>query len=325
MSNDIRLDSLEKVDVRTIWEREDKEFTPWLAREENIALLGKTIGFELEVQEEEVSVGPFRADILCRDTVSAEMVIIENQLEKTDHTHLGQTLTYAAGLDAVTIIWIALRFVEEHRAALDWLNRITHEKIRFFGIEIEAWKIGDSLPAVKFNIVAKPNDWSKTVKDTSAKAKSLTERQKVLLAFWTQFGAFLEQKETRFNPPTPYQVNWVGWGIGRTGTSLEVVVNANEINVRIFLDGGRHPTWFHKLQDEKDKIEAELGFKLLWEEKKGFKASYLTIRKKINTHSNEDWIPAFTWLLEHMEVMDRVFRPRIAGLYDEPMPEELEE
>ena len=156
MATKTRLGKLEPVELRDCWEREDSDFTPWLASDENIALLGEAIGLELEVQQEEAAVGPFRADILCRDTNSGGLVIIENQLERTDHSHLGQTLTYAAGLDAVTIVWIAASFTEEHRAALDWLNRISHEGVRFFGVEIELWRIGDSAPAPMFNIVAVP-------------------------------------------------------------------------------------------------------------------------------------------------------------------------
>lgn len=111
---------------------------------ENIALQGATIGVELEVESQEKDVCPFRADILCRDMVSNHYVLIENQLERTDHVHLGQLLTYAAGLDAVTIIWVSSRFTEEHRAALDWLNRATTSEFDFFGSEIEPWRIGDS-------------------------------------------------------------------------------------------------------------------------------------------------------------------------------------
>lgn len=140
---------LERVDLREAWETEDGDFTPWLAQEENIALLGDAIGIDLEVEAQEKQVGPFRADILCLDTATTDKhwVLIENQLYRTDHTHLGQLMTYAAGLDAVTIVWIAGQFAEEHRVALDWLNEITEEEIRFFGIEVELWRIGNSPPA----------------------------------------------------------------------------------------------------------------------------------------------------------------------------------
>jgi hypothetical protein len=137
MSTTTPLGRLERADLREVWLSEAGDFTPWLAREENVALLGDAIGLELEVEAQEKDVGPFRADILCKDTATANWVLVENQLERTDHGHLGQLLTYAAGLQAVTIVWIAQRFTEEHRAALDWLNEITDDRFNFFGLEIE--------------------------------------------------------------------------------------------------------------------------------------------------------------------------------------------
>ena len=128
-----------------------------------LEILGKEIGIDLEVEATEKHVGPFRADILCKDTINGNWVLIENQLEPTDHKHLGQLLTYATGLKAVTIIWIAERFTEEHRATLDWLNNITDETLNFFGIEVELWKIGDSPSAPRFRMVSKPNDWTKSI------------------------------------------------------------------------------------------------------------------------------------------------------------------
>ena len=157
------LGKLQKVDIKTVWKTEYNHFTPWLAKEENIAILGEELKIDLEVIEMEESVGPFRADILCKDTGTDKYVIIENQFGKTDHTHLRQIMTYASGLDAFTVIWIAENFTEEHRAALDWLNNITDENIEFFGIEIELFKIGESSPAPMFNMVSKPNTWSKSI------------------------------------------------------------------------------------------------------------------------------------------------------------------
>lgn len=144
------LGRLEKVDLRTYWKSESHDFTPWLASPQNIQLLAEAIGLELEVEAQEKGVGPF-SDILCKDTTTNDWVLIENQLEPTDHTHLGQLLTYAAGLQATTIVWVSERFTSEHRAALDWLNEITEEKFAFFGIEVELWRIGDSVPAPKLN------------------------------------------------------------------------------------------------------------------------------------------------------------------------------
>src|SRR3989338_3343609 len=137
------LGKLEKVELREIWQNEGQSFTPWLAEEKNLEMLGEAIGIELELEAQEKDVGPFRADILCKNTEDDSLVLIENQIERTDHKHLGQLLTYAAGLQSVTIVWVASKFTEEHRKALDWLNEITDERFSFFGLEVELWKIGN--------------------------------------------------------------------------------------------------------------------------------------------------------------------------------------
>ena len=184
--NTTKLGKLEKKDLRDIWTSEAGGFTPWLAEAQNLALLGDTIGIELELEAQEKTVGPFRADILCKDTTDGNWVLIENQLERTDHTHLGQLLTYAAGLKAVTIVWIADKFTDEHRAALDWLNEITDDRFNFFGLEIELWQIGDSPIAPKFNIVCKPNDWSKTVSDAASRIEEgeVSETKLLQQEYW---------------------------------------------------------------------------------------------------------------------------------------------
>ena len=174
-----KLSRLERVDLRKAWVSEPAHFSMWLAREENLALLGEALGMSLVLEATEKSVGPFAADILCREPQTEQWVLIENQLEQTDHTHLGQIITYAAGLDAVTVIWVAAKFVEEHRAALDWLNEVTAEGTNFFGVEVELWRIGDSAVAPKFNIASKPNAWSKRV-TKSAGEWSAMERGDVL-------------------------------------------------------------------------------------------------------------------------------------------------
>src|SRR5688572_3350887 len=158
---------MQPVPLREAWESESGDFTPWLAQEENIEQLSEALGLELEVEAQEKDVGPFRADILCKNTVDGTWVLIENQLERTNHGHLGQLLTYAAGLEAVTIVWISQRFTEEHRATLDWLNQITDERFNFFGVEVELFRIGTSPLAPNFKVVSKPNDWSKTVTDAA--------------------------------------------------------------------------------------------------------------------------------------------------------------
>jgi len=197
------LGRLRRIDLRQVWLSEPGGFTPWLAQEENLRLVGETIGIDLELESQEKAVGPFRADILCKDTATDQWVLIENQLERTDHLHLGQLITYAAGLQAINIVWVAQRFTEEHRAALDWLNEQTDDHINFFGLEIELWQIGDSQIAPKFNVVSQPNEWTRTVHKSVANSGPLSEYRALQLEFWTSYKQYLESSNSPLRCQTP--------------------------------------------------------------------------------------------------------------------------
>jgi len=160
----MNLGKFQKIELRDYWESEPADFTPWLATEENIEELGNAIGIDdIEVEGTEVFIGNFKADILGRDS-NNNKIIIENQLEKSNHDHLGKIITYASGVDASIIIWICNGITDDHRRAIDWLNEHTDENINFFAIEIELWKIDDSIPAPRFNVICRPNEWAKTTK-----------------------------------------------------------------------------------------------------------------------------------------------------------------
>lgn len=193
---DQQLGRLKSVDLRDIWISEAAEFTPWLARPENLEVLGETLGIDLELEAQEKTVGPFRADILCKDIGGDHWVLIENQLERTDHAHLGQLLTYAAGLQAVTVVWIAAQFTDEHRAALDWLNKITDNSFRFFGLEVQLWRIGTSPAAPRFNVISKPNDWSQSVKQAARVIDDadLSETRVMQRNYWEALNPVLNSK-----------------------------------------------------------------------------------------------------------------------------------
>jgi hypothetical protein len=205
---EIKLGRIESVDLRSIWTSEDRHFTPWLAQPENLETLGETLGIELELEAQEKYVGPFRADLLCKNTADDSWILIENQIEKTDHKHLGQLLTYAAGLEAITIVWISAQFCEEHRAALDWLNQKTDESVRFFGLEVELWKIGDSPAAPRFKVISQPNDWANTVRHA---ATGLMERPSEILRvkYWTAFRSYLQENKSHLKPQKPAANHWV--------------------------------------------------------------------------------------------------------------------
>jgi len=193
-----------------------------LARPENVELLADELGLDLEVEAQERNVGPFRADVLCKNTVDDTWVLIENQLERTDHTRLGQLLTYAAGLEAVTIVWIAEQFTEQHRATLDWLNEITDEKFNFFDVEVELFQIGDSPFAPHFNIVSKPNDWSKTVAEAARRIESgdLSPTKQLQQTFWTRLREYAEARGSSLRFQKPHPQHWTNLSIGRAGLFL---------------------------------------------------------------------------------------------------------
>lgn len=308
------LGRLERVDLRTYWLREDTDFTPWLGEEENIGLLGTTIGMDLEVQEQEASVGPFRADILCRNTADNSFVLIENQLERTDHTHLGQLLTYAAGLNAVTLVWVVERFTEEHRAALDWLNRITDEGFHFFGIEVELWRIGDSVPAPKFSVVAKPNDWAKTVREAATSSAPVTEIGKLRADYWSAFATFLTQENSSFRPPKAANWGWQTWGLGRTNFQLCAVVNMRDGEIAVYLNLGGPDAEAHYqlLLAQQQEIEAGFEFDLVWE--KMSKERKLIIRQVADTADVDAWPAQQEWLHRTMLAFQRVFKPLVREL-----------
>ncbi|MGI3165344.1 DUF4268 domain-containing protein [Pseudooceanicola sp. 200-1SW] len=312
------LGRLEKIDLRDIWKTEDQDFTPWLAREENISLLADTLGLELEVEAQEKEVGPFRADILCKDIRNDSWVLIENQLERTDHRHLGQLITYAAGLKAVTIVWVAATFTEEHRAALDWLNAVTGDDFRFFALEVELWRIGQSPAAPKFNIISKPNEWSKTVGAATRRieAEALTDTKQMQLAFWEKLHADL-QSNPRIRTQKPRPQHWTNLPIGRSGMRLGAILNTreNSLAVELYLGDENAAAFFRELEQSREDIEAELGFSVVWKplpEKRACRIIYYKTECPLDDAAR--WAEYRAWMIESLEAFDRVFRPRVKEL-----------
>jgi hypothetical protein len=172
---------LTRVQLREIWGDEARNFTPWLATDEALNLLGEVIGRELELIDTEVAVGPYSADILAKAAGQEDhKVVIENQLGKTDHDHLGKMITYAAGLGAKTLIWISDRFCDEHRAALDWLNQNTGEKLDFYGLEIRAFSIDGSRPAPQFSAISIPNSATKAAREELSSSERRSKSQLIV-------------------------------------------------------------------------------------------------------------------------------------------------
>ena len=312
------LGRLRRVELRDTWQSEAQDFTPWLAREDNLTLLGETLGIDLELEAVEQNVGPFRADILCKDTLSDRWVLVENQLERTDHTHLGQLMTYAAGLDAVTIVWIAARVADEHRAAMDWLNEITDSEVRFFALEVELWRIGDSPAAPKFNVVSKPNDWSRS---TSAAKKAVAEgdlspTRQMQREYWASVEDVIGNDSGQLRPVSPNAGSWVGHGIGKTSVSLNMSLNTrdNWARVEIYLSGRTAKIYFDALEKKRDAIEEAYGRSLDWQRLPEKTDARICDSINVNVGDRSDWPRQHRWLASDAQKFYDVFRPFVVEL-----------
>jgi hypothetical protein len=317
---DQQLGRLERVDLRDIWINEAANFTPWLARAENLALLSETLGMILELEAKEKAVGPFSADILCKEIGSNRWVLIENQLGRTDHTHLGQLLTYASGLEAVTIVWIAARFTEEHRSTLDWLNRITDDSFRFFGLEVELWRIADSRAAPHFKIVSKPNNWSHSVAlaARAIEATELSETRIMQRDYWAALNKWLVAEEgpvSGIKKPQPQ--SWMSYAIGRTDFNVSAVMIRPERRVRaeLYISGVRAKVFFALLKCEKEAIEQELSYPLEWEElPDGQDCRIAYYLNEVDPEDQSDWPRQHEWLAKRLNDIHRVFAQRVRVL-----------
>ena len=313
------LKQLTPVDISKVWETEPQHFTPWLAREENLTLLGEALSMELELDAQEINVGGFRADLRCKNTVDDSWVLIENQLEATDHRHVGQLLTYAAGLDAHTVIWIAKTFRQEYRAMLDWQNRITDERYRFFGIEVKVWQIEDSARAVQFDVVSSPNDWSRGVsRDTQRAAnQELSETQQRQVRYWTGLREHMNDNGSSVNCPAPTTRNYLQFSIGRTTFTVQawVASSKGEIGIRLYMAGDFSKAHYHLLKEQQKEIHDEFGEPLEWNELPTSERSRISLSKQDTDPLDEnDWRHQYKWFTAKLERFDHVFRPRIRSL-----------
>ena len=313
------LKQLTPVELSEVWETEPQHFTPWLAQEENLTRLGKTLGIDLELKAQEINVGGFRADLLCKNTVDDSWVLIENQLAPTDHRHVGQLLTYAAGLEASIVIWIAQTFRSEHCAMVDYLNRITNERYRFFGIEVKVWQIEDSARAVQFEVVSSPNGWSRGVsRDTRRAAnQELSETQQRQIRYWTGLREYMVEKGGSVNCPSPGPWRYLELGIGRTNFGIMIwqAQTRNEIGIWLYIGGDNAEAYFRLLEEQREEIHTEMGETLQWVELAGNQRNRICLNKGDTDPLDEnDWPHQYEWFTTQLKVFDTVFRERIRGL-----------
>lgn len=268
----MKLGKLVEVDIRNVWKHEQYDFSKWLATEENINELGDTLNLTLTDVETEKFVGNYRCDILCKDEITGKVVLIENQLEPTNHDHLGKIITYASGLDASVVVWLVASAREEHASAIEWLNKHTDDDVSFFLVEIHAYKIGDSEPAPQFKIIEQPNDFVKSVKAIS-KNSDISDTEKKRLEFWTQFNEVLEERGKPFNRRKATTDHWynVAMGSSECSISIDLVNKEHKIRVGVWISDNKN--LYDNFYNNKDEIEAKCGFSLTWDRLENKKAS----------------------------------------------------
>ncbi|HPY98729.1 MAG TPA: DUF4268 domain-containing protein [Clostridia bacterium] len=266
-----KLGRLEEVDIRELWAHEQYNFSNWLSKEENIELLNEAVGLTLTDIDKEVYVGSYRCDLVAIDETTGIKVIIENQMEATNHDHLGKIITYASGLDANVVIWIVKEAREEHKSAIEWLNNNLVKDISFFLLEIHAYKIGDSLPAPKIEIIEKPNDFVKSTK--SSKDGELSKVQSERLNFWTEFNRLVSDNGKPFNIRKPTTDHWYDVALGTSAAhiSITLVNKEKSIGVEVYINDNKD--LFDNLYLHKEEIESKLGFSMVWERLGDKKAS----------------------------------------------------
>lgn len=304
---------LENVKAREFWPHEEYDFTPWLAQDENIAKLGEELGIELQVEGVEVSVGPFTADILAK-TSSDAYVIIENQFGKTNHDHLGKVLTYGATWEANTVVWLAERFTPEHRRAIEWLNERSTDGLALYAVELELWKIDNSRPAVRFNVISKP---LQILKDASA-AKAdgaMTEAKKLQLEFWTAVRERILEKKIVASAQAARSQYWYNVPLGKSNIRLSAIANTadNKIGLRVYISHKAAPM-LAALEAQKTEIEAELGTALQWNPNPDNDDKVIVLARDADLGNRDNWPEYVDWMSDRIKEFRTTFGSRIKSL-----------
>ncbi len=302
--NEKGLGKLVKVDLKEVWKDEARDFTPWLATEENLSLLGEEIGINIKLIETEASVGSFNVDILAEEENTGKKIVIENQLTQTNHDHLGKVITYASGYDAPFAVWVVKEVRDQHKQAIDWLNEHTDSEANFFLVKIELWKIGTSSVAPKFIIVSQPNDWTKTIKATGL--SSLAQQE---LDFLRTFISYCKENKTNLKLSRPAITTPAYYSISMgTGVAwIAIKINNDKEQLRLDIYFADKDIFKEVSKNYRNNIEQEIGYKLEWNEMPEYKGALVGISKKFKLKDENNWNGYFKWLKENAEKFYKVF------------------
>ena len=299
------LSKLKKVDLRDVWGHEALDFTNWIAQQENLDALSEEIGVDIKWIKTEANVGKYSVDILAEEEATGRKIIIENQLEDTNHDHLGKIITYASGYDAEIIIWIVRNVRDEHQKAIEWLNEHTDEKISFFLIKIEIWQIDGSNPAPKFEIMVSPNEWAKAIKASPSNGE-LTDTKLQQLEFWNKFKNSVRKKDTRIRLRTPRPQHWYNVSMGSSDAHVALTINSRENLIGCGIYISRSKELFNFLRERKNEIEKEIGETIEWVD--AAVASRIKIKKEVSgVFDQVEAEKYFVWLYDKTILFQKIF------------------
>lgn len=297
-----RLGRLQPVPLREVWAHEALDFTPWLLA--NPEVLGEALDMDLEIGSAEHPVGDYSLDLIGTDLRTGRSVVIENQLEATDHSHLGQLLTYAGGTDAANIVWVARTFREEHRSALDWLNSRTDTETCFFGVEVSAVRIGTSAPAPLLRVVAQPNDWGKTVRSvTQSREGGSSDRAVLYGQFWERYLAALNETGLGWTRARkgPKQ-NWFETSSRVSGAAYGVSFTRGRLRSELYLGhphAATNTSRYQHLLQAREAIEAAYGAGLVYEPLDGRQSCRIAdYREDASLETMAEWGSYIAWFID---------------------------
>jgi hypothetical protein len=315
----VALSRLETMDPRDVWSDEARDFTPWLM--ENAQYLGEVLGIDVEFEAREHPVGAFSLDIFGRDITNECVLIVENQLADTDHKHLGQLLTYAAGTDAATIVWVAPRFRDEHRQALEFLNNKVGDEARFFGVEVSVVRIGDSPPAPMFNLIAKPSEWRSQVAAAQTNSE-LSEKRELYRSFWTKYlDAVHARHPSATNVRSASTRNWTHINYLRKGINISLAfLSKSQVICEVYIDlfdAEKNSAVLNALQEHRDEVEKAVGETLQWDDVPLKRACRIRAITNGDIFDEDGHQALIEWMMDHQLKIKAAIKPLIEQLSDD--------
>jgi len=310
----VTISRLDPVPLRELWKHEEHGFSVWL--HENIQILGDALGMRFSDPKREVSVGSFTVDLVAEEE-NLGRVIIENQLEATDHDHLGKLLTYLTNLEAKTAIWVTPKPRPEHVRAVTWLNETTPDDVSFYLVQVAAYRIGNSAPAPLFTVTVGP---SPEGKGFGEQKKQLAERHILRLKFWEGLLELAKKQGVLTHAGrSAGKESWIGGASGRAGFGFNYVIwMDDDACVELYIDTGEldeNKKIFDSLLSKQAEIERVFGSALEWDRLDDRRACRIrhTLHNGGLSIGESEWTKVQLPMIDAMKRLVEAIKPFIRG------------